>query len=150
MNAKNEDDIFFLQSAYLNAAYHDVRIQIHRPFVGRRSASPSTFPSDVICTNAARAGSRIVDIAQQRFPTTSLPFFDVGRPLSSDLDMPSLMYSATGLLFRSIPFTSAVGGEMQFWKCRVFHPFREWERMSLDVLALLWSLRGALATERQN
>lgn len=52
-NTKQENTLFFNQSAFLHATYYNVQIQVHRPFIQKPSAL--MFPSLAICTNAARS-----------------------------------------------------------------------------------------------
>jgi len=68
----NREDVqFFNQSAFLHASYYHLQILIHRPFIpSPRKASPLSFPSLAICTNAARSCSHVVDIQRRR---TGLP-----------------------------------------------------------------------------
>ncbi|KAG6908595.1 hypothetical protein DXG01_003998 [Tephrocybe rancida] len=58
---------FFDQSALLYCTYYYIQILIHRSFIpSPRKASPLSFPSLAICTNAARSCSHIVDVHQRR------------------------------------------------------------------------------------
>jgi hypothetical protein len=59
------DPTFFKQSAHLYAAYYQLQIMIHRPFIPTRrdSASPragASFVSLAVCTNAARGCAKVV------------------------------------------------------------------------------------------
>ncbi|EKM80699.1 hypothetical protein AGABI1DRAFT_126749 [Agaricus bisporus var. burnettii JB137-S8] len=58
-NPHQENTTFLHQSAWLHTMFYYIQIQIHRPFI--QKASPLSFPSLAICTNAARACSHIVD-----------------------------------------------------------------------------------------
>ncbi|KAJ6508088.1 fungal-specific transcription factor domain-containing protein [Mycena vulgaris] len=60
------DDAFFSQSAALYAAYYHVQLMVHRPFIVKQIATPSTFKSLAICTNAARSCSHVVDVKSRR------------------------------------------------------------------------------------
>jgi hypothetical protein len=60
-----EDVTFFDQSAHLYAAYYQLQIMIHRPFVVSQPGSGAagaarSFPSLAICTHAARACAKVV------------------------------------------------------------------------------------------
>ncbi|KAK0196735.1 fungal-specific transcription factor domain-containing protein [Armillaria mellea] len=72
--------VHFKQSAALLAAYHYLRILIHRPFItAPRHSSKWPFPSLSICTNAARSCSHVVDIQHQRggkFPFSAYLIFN--------------------------------------------------------------------------
>jgi hypothetical protein len=64
-----EDLIFFDQSALLWAAYYQLQIMIHRPFIRTGpdpTGAPGGFPALAICTNAARACARVVDTHKAR------------------------------------------------------------------------------------
>jgi hypothetical protein len=61
---------FFEQSAYLHAAYYQLQIMIHRPFIANQrqvggGAAPG-FPSLAICTHAARACAKVVHMHLSR------------------------------------------------------------------------------------
>jgi hypothetical protein len=64
---KREDPTFFFQSASIWSAYYQLQILVHRPFV-HQSGTPSSMAlsSLAICTNAARACSRVIEAHQQR------------------------------------------------------------------------------------
>jgi hypothetical protein len=61
-----EDLAFFEQSAYLYAAYYQLQILIHRPFIatgqgaGGEGMSTGVGPSLAICTHAARACAKVL------------------------------------------------------------------------------------------
>ncbi|KAK0203884.1 fungal-specific transcription factor domain-containing protein [Desarmillaria ectypa] len=57
-------DTFFDQSALLYTVYYNMQIQIHRPFIHK--SSPLSFPSLVICTNAAKACIRVLEVQKQK------------------------------------------------------------------------------------
>ncbi|KAG6812669.1 hypothetical protein H0H92_001427 [Tricholoma furcatifolium] len=62
-----ENDIFFSQSVSLYCTYYYIQILIHRSFIPSPRQQPRlTFPSLAICTNAARSGCHIVDVAGRR------------------------------------------------------------------------------------
>jgi hypothetical protein len=64
---KREDDNDFHQSASLYAAYYQLQIAIHRPFIPNRGKHQSkALPALVICTNAARSCSHVVDLHFRR------------------------------------------------------------------------------------
>ncbi|KAJ3513961.1 hypothetical protein NLJ89_g2653 [Agrocybe chaxingu] len=64
-NRPNIDD--FSISALLHALYYYVQILTHRPFISSpKKPSPLPFPSLTICTSAARACARIVDVQRCR------------------------------------------------------------------------------------
>ncbi|KAL0573763.1 Gypsy retrotransposon integrase-like protein 1 [Marasmius crinis-equi] len=69
------NDIFFNQSATLYSVYFWATIQIHRPFIPRVSKvmskntvnnSPLSYSSLAVCTNAARACARLLDVQLTR------------------------------------------------------------------------------------
>ncbi|KAK1225581.1 Gypsy retrotransposon integrase-like protein 1 [Marasmius sp. AFHP31] len=69
------NEIFFNQSATLYSVYYWVTIQIHRPFIPRVSKvnsksavnnSPLSYSSLAVCTNAARACARLLDVQLTR------------------------------------------------------------------------------------
>ncbi|KAI0036630.1 fungal-specific transcription factor domain-containing protein [Vararia minispora EC-137] len=74
-----EDDVLFFQSAHLFTQFYDLQILIHRPFISPRRTSPHHFSSVAVCVNAARACSRIVSRAQERWSGRMMPFFQ--RPV---------------------------------------------------------------------
>ncbi|KAK7053473.1 Gypsy retrotransposon integrase-like protein 1 [Paramarasmius palmivorus] len=57
-NVKQENTLFFNQSAFLHSMYYNVQIQTHRPFIQKPSSF--TLPSLAICTNAARSCINVV------------------------------------------------------------------------------------------
>jgi hypothetical protein len=64
---QRKDDLFFYQSAMVYTVYYTVQIIVHRPFISNRTASPQlTAPSLAICTQAARANSRILEAQERR------------------------------------------------------------------------------------
>jgi hypothetical protein len=64
---KREDATFFHQSAALYSIYYQLQIVVHRPFIPQSGKqSPIALSSLAICTNAARACSRVVDAHQLR------------------------------------------------------------------------------------
>ncbi|KII90618.1 hypothetical protein PLICRDRAFT_39194 [Plicaturopsis crispa FD-325 SS-3] len=64
-----EDPLFFNQSASLYASYYHVQMLVHRPFISSAlKATPLSFPSFAICTNAARSCAHVVDLQCRRFP----------------------------------------------------------------------------------
>jgi hypothetical protein len=75
---QRSDSLFFHQSAVLQATFYHLQIVIHRPYIARKSTSPS-LPSLAICTNAARANSRLLDILSHRtdgpFPWITVRLF---------------------------------------------------------------------------
>ncbi|KZT18995.1 hypothetical protein NEOLEDRAFT_1142706 [Neolentinus lepideus HHB14362 ss-1] len=64
---KREDNVFFLQSAYLYCNYYRVRILVHRPFIPV-PGKPSRLhvPSLTICADASRSMVRVIDVARRR------------------------------------------------------------------------------------
>ncbi|TFK22891.1 hypothetical protein FA15DRAFT_671065 [Coprinopsis marcescibilis] len=64
------DRVFLDQSAALFINYYWVQILVHRPFMATRNRLTKAFSSLAICTNAARACSRISDAHAHR---SSLP-----------------------------------------------------------------------------
>lgn len=57
--ADQPDPIFRQQSHLLYCTYHHVQIQVHRPFIFKRSAI--SLPSLAICVHAARSLTRVLD-----------------------------------------------------------------------------------------
>lgn len=57
---QRQDRLFFHQAALLQASFYHLQIIIHRPYIGRKSTSLS-LTSLAICTNAARANSRLLE-----------------------------------------------------------------------------------------
>ncbi|TFK22899.1 hypothetical protein FA15DRAFT_671074 [Coprinopsis marcescibilis] len=68
-----EDALFFDQSAVLFNTYYWVQIIVHRPFIASRNRQTSSFSSLAICTNAARACSRIMEAHASRYNMLPLP-----------------------------------------------------------------------------
>lgn len=68
---------YSFESGLLYTSYYDLQIMVHRPFVHKQT--PQALPSLVICTNAARSLSRMLEIIHDR---GSSPFFvfDVNWP----------------------------------------------------------------------
>ncbi|TFK22897.1 hypothetical protein FA15DRAFT_621825 [Coprinopsis marcescibilis] len=58
--------VFFDQSAFLFGTFYWVQILVHRPFIASRNRLTLAFSSLAICTNAARACSRILQAHSQR------------------------------------------------------------------------------------
>ncbi|GJE88259.1 fungal-specific transcription factor domain-containing protein [Phanerochaete sordida] len=75
-DARNPNTTFLSQSAVLHAAFYNLQITIHRPFIAsRRRLSPAAFPplapaarfpSLAICTNAARTCVHVSDVLCRR------------------------------------------------------------------------------------
>ncbi|EKM51881.1 uncharacterized protein PHACADRAFT_262278 [Phanerochaete carnosa HHB-10118-sp] len=73
---RNPNTTFLSQSAMLHAAFYNLQITIHRPFIASRRGVPSTtfppmspsarFPSLAICTNAARSCVHVSDVLCRR------------------------------------------------------------------------------------
>ncbi|KZT28697.1 hypothetical protein NEOLEDRAFT_1032070, partial [Neolentinus lepideus HHB14362 ss-1] len=61
-----ENEVFFLQSAYLYCSYYRLQILVHRPFIPK-PGKPSLLPSLAICTNAARSYIHVVDVLRKRY-----------------------------------------------------------------------------------
>lgn len=53
--------MFLRQSANLHAYFYQVQVCVHRAFILPYHESPLSFPSLIICTNAARACIRLLD-----------------------------------------------------------------------------------------
>lgn len=66
-----ENSVFFDQSAFLYCYYYLVQILVHRRFIPTYGKRTHSLPSQVVCTTAARACCRLLDIHQRR----------TGRPL---------------------------------------------------------------------
>ncbi|KAF8125015.1 fungal-specific transcription factor domain-containing protein [Mycena galopus ATCC 62051] len=65
---ERQNIIHFKQSALLYAAYYNVQILVHRPFIPApfEVPPPGALPSYVICSNAARQCVRIFDVYERR------------------------------------------------------------------------------------
>lgn len=64
---EQQDPLFLTQSATLQAHYYYVQIAVHRPFMAASYRdSPLSFPSVIICTNAARSSIQVLDVLYQR------------------------------------------------------------------------------------
>jgi hypothetical protein len=64
-----KDPAFLDQSAILWAAYYQLQITIHRPFIKKRVSVanvPRDFTALAICTNAARACARVIETHMMR------------------------------------------------------------------------------------
>ena len=70
---------FFEQSAVIYAHYYHLQILLHRPFTLDDPPS-TTFPSQAICTNAARSCSHILDALLKR-SLGLFPYLQVRRSL---------------------------------------------------------------------
>ncbi|KAK0441749.1 fungal-specific transcription factor domain-containing protein [Desarmillaria tabescens] len=66
---KRENGLFLYQSASLYSIYYMVQILIHCPFL--RKDSSLSVPSLIICTNAARACTRIIEVHMTRIRTVN-------------------------------------------------------------------------------
>ncbi|KAF8971208.1 fungal-specific transcription factor domain-containing protein [Flammula alnicola] len=61
-NPNCDNPLFLKQSAALHAAYYNLQIFIHRPFIpSPRNPIPVAFPSLAICTNAARSCCHVLE-----------------------------------------------------------------------------------------
>ncbi|KAF8639523.1 hypothetical protein AX17_001428 [Amanita inopinata Kibby_2008] len=82
-----QDLTAFDQSAALHTLFYQVQIHTHRPFL--QKASPLSLPSLVICTNAARSCSHILEAQGKRgvmpFPHTLMAAFVSGIVLLLNL-----------------------------------------------------------------
>ncbi|TFK48796.1 hypothetical protein OE88DRAFT_1737564 [Heliocybe sulcata] len=67
-----ENELFFLQSAYLYCNYYRLQILVHRPFIPK-PGKPSVLPSLAICTNAARSYIHVIDVLRHRYRGPFLP-----------------------------------------------------------------------------
>jgi len=64
---QNQDPVFFEQSAVLYAAYYNIQMLVHRPFItAPTKPSPLPFPSLAICTNAARSCIHLMELVSRR------------------------------------------------------------------------------------
>ncbi|KAJ7772689.1 fungal-specific transcription factor domain-containing protein, partial [Mycena maculata] len=65
---ERKDTLHFNQSALLFAAYYNVQILVHRPFIPPplEISPPGTLPSLAICANAARSCARIFEAHDRR------------------------------------------------------------------------------------
>lgn len=67
-SSNHDTNPYFIESAMAYIPYYTVQILLHRPFIHKPSATH--LPSLLICTNAARSLSRIVEAFGMRFPVT--------------------------------------------------------------------------------
>ncbi|KZV67312.1 hypothetical protein PENSPDRAFT_58281 [Peniophora sp. CONT] len=73
-----DETAFFTQSAILYAQYYQLQIMVHRPFIATaRAPGQLSFPSLAVCTNAARAISRIADATRRHRPKFAIPDLQV-------------------------------------------------------------------------
>ncbi|KAF5332090.1 hypothetical protein D9611_008022 [Ephemerocybe angulata] len=79
-NAGAPHSVFFDQSAALLSGFYWVQTLIHRPFIASKINTPQCFASMAICTNAARAYIRTMDIQSKK--GILLPYSGVGLYLS--------------------------------------------------------------------
>ncbi|KAJ7495855.1 putative fungal-specific transcription factor [Mycena galericulata] len=88
---ERKDRMHFNQSALLHAAYYNVQILLHRPFIPAplESSPPGPIPSLAICTNAARSCARIFEVHDKR-----------GIPLNSN-NLPVAFTAGVVLLLNS-------------------------------------------------
>jgi hypothetical protein len=63
-NPDNPDDTFFCQSVALYTSFYHLQIQVHRPFLMKRSALSRT--SLAMCTSAARSTAHVLEAAMSR------------------------------------------------------------------------------------
>ncbi|KAJ6492202.1 fungal-specific transcription factor domain-containing protein [Mycena sanguinolenta] len=61
-----EDPVFFDQSAAIHAAYFDLQITIHRPFIPMLRRAPTGVPSLILCTSAARGCANVMNVQRRR------------------------------------------------------------------------------------
>ncbi|KAH9474373.1 Cutinase transcription factor 1 alpha [Psilocybe cubensis] len=61
---RRQNDLFFFQSANLHSTFYYVQIQVHRPFMTKKS--PMSFSSLAMCTYAARSCASIQEAAMLR------------------------------------------------------------------------------------
>ncbi|KAK2464255.1 hypothetical protein APHAL10511_003712 [Amanita phalloides] len=82
-----KDELMFHQSAGLHSVYYQLQMQVHRPFIHKKS--PLSVSSNVICTNAARSSIRIAEAQVKRnaplFPQNSMTSFIAGIMLLLNL-----------------------------------------------------------------
>ncbi|KAM5544367.1 hypothetical protein V8D89_002027, partial [Ganoderma adspersum] len=67
-NPEEENVLFLTQAASLKANYYHYQVAVHRsfmPFSGSRE-SPLSFPSAIICTNAARSSIQVLEVLYKR------------------------------------------------------------------------------------
>ncbi|KAI0081020.1 hypothetical protein K474DRAFT_1588720 [Panus rudis PR-1116 ss-1] len=71
--ADRRKEIFLNQSAQLYTLFYQAQIIVHRTFIPalRKTSSPS-FPSLVICANAARSTARILSVPFRRYNSVSM------------------------------------------------------------------------------
>ncbi|KAF6759569.1 fungal-specific transcription factor domain-containing protein [Ephemerocybe angulata] len=79
-NAGAPHSVFFDQSAALLSGFYWVQTLIHRPFIASKTNTPQCFASMAICTNAARAYIRTMDVQSKK--GVLLPYSGVGLYLS--------------------------------------------------------------------
>ncbi|KAF8973127.1 hypothetical protein BDZ97DRAFT_1779521 [Flammula alnicola] len=82
-----QNPLFFHQSVSLHATYYYTQIQIHRPFLTKKSSL--SFPSLAMCTNAARSCAHILEVSLTRgihhAPNLIMAAFSAGVVISLNL-----------------------------------------------------------------
>lgn len=63
-NPENPDTTLLCQSITLYTCFYHLQIQIHRPFLMKRS--PLSFTSFAMCTSAARSTAHVLEVAMSR------------------------------------------------------------------------------------
>ncbi|KAK7034642.1 Gypsy retrotransposon integrase-like protein 1 [Paramarasmius palmivorus] len=90
-NPDQVDSPFFNQAATLHSMYYWITIQIHRPFIPKEGKQNTQlqYSSLAVCTNAARACVRILDVQSKRgildVHTAQFPLFTSGMLLLLNL-----------------------------------------------------------------
>ncbi|KAG6819032.1 hypothetical protein H0H93_016104 [Arthromyces matolae] len=125
------DELFFNQSASLFCFYQHIQILLHRPFIPspQRPDKALSFPSLAICTSAARACSRALDVQRRRYGVAPPP-------------LTTTAFSAGVVLLLSIWGGQKAGLNIDFDKEMVD------VKRCMDVLALAeikWYLAGRLS-----
>ncbi|KAF5322742.1 hypothetical protein D9619_002011 [Psilocybe cf. subviscida] len=84
---EREDSAFFHQSVSIYALFYYVQIQIHRPFLMKKT--PLSLPSLAMCTNAARSCARLLEVSLTRgmrvMPTLIVSVFSAGTVIVLNL-----------------------------------------------------------------
>lgn len=106
-----EDPLHLIQSASLLGHYYQVQIAVHRPFLSvARRDSPLSFPSVIICNNAARSTVQAIEVVYRRLGTLyhgiAVSAYTRSRSALDGADahlrLKGFLYMCGGILMRSI------------------------------------------------
>lgn len=148
---QREDETFFVQSAYLRAAYYSIQIAVHRPFIpSSRKGSSLSFAALAICASAARAYSHVADAIRKKYPLRTSPTIIVRAFLDRSSDSDAVVH----LFAAQMPaFASAVVLLLSLWGAKrsgtTLDAMKEMQDvrkciMMLETAEARWSLAGRL------